>query len=117
MSEASHSLLRLDVERRDRAVVVHLAGSLGMVEAEPLRQQLERLAAEQVPRTVLDLGGLDFIGSAGLAAVVFGHLRNRHHQGVICLAHPRPAVREVLERTRLTCLFPVYESVDQALAH
>ena len=72
-------------------------------------------AAEHVPVIVLDLGQMDFICSLGLGAIITGHLKCRHHQGQIRLVNPTEQVRELLETTRLTKLFTVYETVEQAL--
>jgi len=109
------SSLEIQVERRGPNAVVTLRGSAGMVEAEQLRRQLESLSAQQVVITVLDAGGLEFIGSAGLAAIVHGHLKNRHHGGQIRFVAPPPAVLDVLERTRFTQLFSIHSSVQDAL--
>ena len=107
--------LRVEFRRRGRYAVIRLRGSAGMAESALLRTQLEALAGEKVPVIVLDLSGLEFIGSAGLAAIVHGHLKSREHHGQIRLAAPQPAVLEVIKRTRLTVLFPVYASVEQAV--
>ena len=80
-----------------------------------MRLKLEELAAQRKPVLVLDMADLEFICSLGLGAIISGHLKSRHHQGQIRLVNPQPAVRDVLEKTRLTSLFPIYASVDQAL--
>ena len=64
---------------------------------------------------MLDLHEMDFICSLGLGAIINGHLKSRHHQGQIRLVGPVPPVRELLETTRLTKLFGIYDSVEQAL--
>ncbi len=106
MSEAPKRLT-LDVRRGGGKVVVRVEGSAGISEAEEMRSELERLADEQIDVIVLDLEAMDFICSAGLAAIIAAHLRCRHHQGRIQLVNPQPAVRELLETTRLTKLFPI----------
>jgi len=107
--------LRLKVARQDDAAVVKVAGSVSLSEADRLRERLEKLAAEQCPLIVLDLSDMDFICSLGLGAIISGHLKCRHHRGQIRLAGPSDQVRELLETTRLTKLFEVYDSVDAAL--
>ena len=73
------------------------------------------LADSRIPVIVLDLTEMDFICSAGLAAIISAHLHSRHHRGQIKLVNPQPAVKDLLELTRLTKLFPVHETLDQAL--
>ena len=107
--------LRAVIRRLDQVTLVALCGSAGMAEAQDLRGELESLADEEAPVIVLDLQGLDFIGSPGLAAIIFCHLKECRHHGQIRLVAPQPAVLEVFERIRLTELFPVYASVEEAM--
>jgi anti-sigma B factor antagonist len=108
---------RVEVKKRGHNAVIKLYGSAGIYECDKIRKPLEELAAQKVPVTVLDLSEMDFIGSAGLSAVVCGHIRNRHHHGQIRLVAPQQGVLEVLQMTCLTKIFPIYSSVDQALAY
>ena len=115
MASSPSRPLELHVDRRAAAAVVHVRGSVSMDEADHLRRQIELLAGEQVPVIVLDLSQMDFICSLGLGAIIAGHVRCRHHHGQIKLVAPSRPVRDLLETTRLTKLFPIYDSVEQAL--
>ena len=110
----SDTSLKLDIRQDGPVAVVHLAGSAGMNEAESMRIELEELASGKVPVIILDLSNLSFICSLGLGAIISGHLRCRHHKGQIRLVNPQPAVQKLLETTRLTKLFPIYATVEQA---
>lgn len=115
MTPIEHKPFVLTVQRRDRSVVLKISGSVSITEAEPLREKLEELIAEKVPVIVLDLSEMDFICSMGLGAMISAHLKCRHHCGQIKLVNPTPAVQELLETTRLTKLFGVYDTVEEAL--
>ena len=116
MSTSSNKPLKLEVSREADSAVVTISGSASMAEANRLRETLEQLAAEEVRVIVLDLRKMDFICSLGLGAIINGHLKCRHHQGQIRLVGPVPPVRELLETTRLTKLFGIYDTLDEALA-
>jgi len=116
MPDASHKRLSLEARDLAHATVLRVSGSADMAAAEELREGLQGLVDRQVPLIVIDLSELEFIGSMGLGAIVWGHLRSRHHQGEIRLVSPRPAVRQMLEITCLTKVFPIYETVEQAVA-
>jgi anti-anti-sigma factor len=81
-----------------------------------LRDRLVELTDPATRRLVLDLADLEFINSMGLGGIVAAHLRLRNADGEIHLAAPRPAIRNMLDVTRLTKLFPVHDSVAIALA-
>ena len=108
-------LLTLDVQTGPAATIVRVCGSAGMREAEHMRSVLEELNASRPPVIVLDLSRMDFICSMGLGAIIQGHLRSRHHSGQIRLVNPQPAVMELLETTRLTKLFQIFATVQEAV--
>jgi anti-sigma B factor antagonist len=108
--------LRVTLRRFPHVAVVKLCGSAEMGEIGSLRKLLGTVAEEHVQTLVLDLSDLSFIGSPGIAAIVCCHLRMRRYHGQIRIAGPQPEVLDVLERIRLTDLFGVYASVEQALA-
>jgi len=97
--------LEIDVERRGEAVICKLAGSATMDVCHLLNDRL----------LVLDLGDLEFICSLGLGGLVATYLYARQHQGRVVVAAPHPAVRELLELTRLTTLMPIFATAEEAL--
>jgi anti-sigma B factor antagonist len=111
----SNKPMDLKVSRQGGAAVVHVRGAASMSEAERLRTTLEEVADQGLPVVVLELSKMEFICSMGLGAIISAHLRSRHHQGQIRLVNPTQSVRELLETTRLTKLFGIYESVQDAL--
>ncbi len=112
----SYKTLKLDVEQLDAGVVVRVVGSVSIQEAALLRDELTAIAAQKVPFIVLDLEQMDFICSSGLGAIILAHVRIHRHDGEIRIVNPQPAVRQVLETTRLTKLFPIFSSLAQATA-
>ena len=63
---------------------------------------------------IVDLAGLEFIDSSGVAALARGRKHARHAGGDLLLAAPRQQVLRVLALTRLIDAFAVYASVDEA---
>lgn len=108
--------LQFDVTRRDDAVVCRIAGSATMDTSHRFHEQLLEACPESAALMIVDLRELDFICSLGLGSLVASHLRVRKSGGWLRLVGPRPAVREMLEMTRLDLLMPVFASVDEACA-
>lgn len=106
----------MEVERREGVVVLRLAGSCTMDVASELGEAIKKLASETHRTIVLDMAALDFIESTGLGSIVAGYLRLRRHQGEIRLTAPSEAIMRLLELTRLTQLFEIYKTMDEALA-
>lgn len=115
MSPDLDNEFRLDVEDRGPAIIVRVIGSAGMNEAQRMRDEFLALVAKEPATIVVDLSETAFISSLGLGAIITAHLKSRHHNGQVCLVGPRPDVQKLLETTRLTKLFAIYPTIDQAL--
>ena len=107
--------LELQVERTGEAAIVHVRGDVSLYEVDRLRNELQALAAMKVRRIVLELSKMMFICSEGLGVIISAHIQCRHHQGRVDLVSPRATIRSLLTATRLTEMFPIYESVADAL--
>lgn len=107
--------LEIDVERRERLAVVRLSGSATMDVSERLKCSLFEVVETPVESIVLDLAGLDFLCSEGLGAIVATHTKCARRGGSVRLARPTEPIQELLDITKLTRLFPVYLSVDEAI--
>jgi anti-sigma B factor antagonist len=91
-------------------VVVALRGELDIAGAAAAPATV----AARKPEIVVDLAGLEFIDSSGVAALARGRQHARHAGGDVLLAAPRQQVLRVLALTRLIDAFPVYASVEEA---
>jgi anti-sigma B factor antagonist len=94
-------------------VVVVLRGELDLAGAAGVAAVLETVAA-RTPEIVVDLGGLEFIDSSGVAALACGRRHARRAGGDLLLAAPQQQVLRVLTLTRLVDAFPVHASVGEA---
>lgn len=109
--------IAVEVDRTDDdAVVLRVRGEIDLLTAnvlgERLREQLE--PANRV--LVLDLSGVSFLGSAGLAEIVSASQAGSDSGAQLLLVATNHAVLRPLEVTGLSALFTVYETVDAALA-
>jgi anti-sigma B factor antagonist len=107
----------VDVSTRDchGHVIVALRGELDVADAAGVAAALAVVAA-RAPEIIVDLAGLDFIDSSGVAALARGRKLARHAGGDLLLAAPQHQVLRVLALTRLIDVFPVHVSVDEAAA-
>jgi anti-sigma B factor antagonist len=80
-----------------------------------LQDELLGAVARGHTRILLDLGGVAFIDSMGLAAILTA-LKQMGDGGDLRLCAPRPEVRSVIELARLHRVVPVYDTLADALA-
>ncbi len=106
--------LTIRVDHDGGTAVVHLSGAATIDQADHLTAELRRIAAEPVQRIVLDLAELEFICSMGLGSLIVAHVITQRRKAQVVLAAPQPAIREILETTRLDRIFPVFTDVGSA---
>lgn len=105
----------MEISRPGPGSVVRLIGSVGMSEAESLRETLLELAQPGQQPLVVDLRETDFLSSMGLGALISAHQACRRHGGAVRLVRPSAEICQLLETTRLNKLFAVCDSVDEAM--
>jgi anti-sigma B factor antagonist len=105
--------VELSTREGDGKVVVVLRGELDVSEAAEVAASLRVVAASG--RTVIvDMEGLEFIDSSGLAALAHARHHARRAGFDLLLAAPQQQVVRMLCITRLIDVFTVHASVDQA---
>jgi len=109
-------MISVDLSTRecDGQVIVALRGVLDVADAVSVAAALTAVAARQRD-IIIDLAGLEFIDSSGVAALVRGRRQARYAGGELLLAAPQQQVLRVLTLTRLLDVFPVHASVAEAV--
>jgi anti-sigma B factor antagonist len=95
--------------------VVALRGELDLADAAVVAAELTEVAAREPGIIVVDLAGLKFIDSSGVAALARGRRRARQAGGELVLAAPQRNVMRVLAIIRLSEAFSVYATVEEAV--
>ncbi len=99
----------------DDVLVLEARGRITLgPETESLRTRLKNTAESGHKQIVLDLAGVDYIDSAGLGTLVAGAASVRRAGGELKLANLTYRVRDLMQITRLSTLFEVYDSLDKA---
>jgi anti-sigma B factor antagonist len=96
--------------------VVAVMGDVDASTAPQLRARLDELMAEGRENFVVDLDGVAFLDSSGLATLVHAFKRVRIGNGDLVLARLRPEVRSLFALTRLERVFAIWDDVDSAVA-
>ncbi|MCB0970616.1 MAG: STAS domain-containing protein [Acidimicrobiales bacterium] len=108
--------LRLDVSTQDGWSVVTVGGEIDVATAPRLREQLIALVNDGRYQIVVDLDAVDFIDSTGLGVLISGLKRVRTHDGRFALVCTEPRVLKVFEITGLLAVFPVHDTLEEAVA-
>ncbi|UBU16960.1 STAS domain-containing protein [Nonomuraea gerenzanensis] len=109
-------VLEMSRRRHGELVVVSLAGEMDVDNVSEVRKCLNEAAAAPEPRLVVDLSALTFIDTTGLGVLVRMLASLRDRNGTMALVAPDGQVLRRLRRTNLAPLFPIYDTLSQALA-
>ena len=102
-------------ESEDKGIpVIHLNGEIDLQWSPDLRKILQSKLRKKCRGLVLDLGGVTYIDSSGLATIV-EYLRDASDfKGKIALANLQGSVRTIFEMVRLNEVIPYFSSVAEA---
>ncbi len=100
----------------DDICVFQLEGEIDLHYAPALRALFAAKAKAHCRSLVVDLGEVSFIDSTGIS-VLLEYLRDASEfDGRFCVARPTEHVRTVFEIVQLRRAFPIFDTVDAALA-
>ena len=109
--------MNFKTEQRDSATIFRPNEKrLDSVIASDLKAEFLILAQPDVKTLVLDLSGVEYMDSAGLSALLLAQRQQNHHHGDMRIAGASEEVRSLLALTALDRVFPMYETVEEALA-
>jgi len=92
-------------------------GAIDLHVSPELRASLRTIIDEEKPkRLVVDLSGVPFIDSSGIAVLIGAMQSLEHEGGRFLLAGAQEGVRTILESARLDQYFRMYPDVDAAVA-
>jgi len=110
----AQSILITDIRKDGAITVVHLSGRFDAGSAPNVKVGLHELIEDGNTRLVINLANMEFIDSAGLGVLVSSLRRTAAEGGDLRLAEVPAFCRAIFELTRLTRVFDVTESEEQA---
>jgi anti-sigma B factor antagonist len=98
------------------ASILHVEGEIDLHGSPALREELHSFIDAKAPVLVVDLSGVKYIDSSGLATLVEYVRDCKPFGGKIALFGLQPKVKMVFELVRLNELFSITDTKDSALA-
>ena len=106
--------IELSRENVGEAVVFALGGSVDIYTSSELRGELKVALDEKAKKIVVDMAGVTFIDSSGLATLIEALQRIKTYEGSLALCNLTPAVHGVFELANLDSIFDI--QADRAAA-
>ena len=83
-------------------------------DTETVRNKVKNVIEAGHTRVILDLGGVTYIDSAGLSTLVACYISARKVGGQVKLLNLTKIVRDLLQITRLSTVFEIYDNLEAA---
>ena len=108
--------MNMDITEEDGVVKVGLVGRLDSPGVDAIETRLTGAVCARGARTVVDLSGVEFIGSLGLRMFITIARTLSRRNGKLILYAPQTFVAQVLETASLGDIIPVQPDAASALA-
>ncbi len=109
--------MEIQVRQQSETTIIDVTGDIDLYSSPQVRQTiLDTLNQKLGTRVLINLTGVKYIDSSGVASLVEGLQLSRKSQVRFALCGLNKAPRQVLELTRLIKVFDIFDSVEDALA-
>jgi anti-sigma B factor antagonist len=105
----------LKLDKAGDTVTVVVSGDIDMSSSTKMRDALAPLFQNTNKVVVVDLSGVSYIDSSGIATLVEGLQWSHSSKNKFRLAALTPGVKDVFEIARLLTVFEVFDTKEQAL--
>jgi len=108
--------IEINIDRNGACSVVHVEGDIDLKTSPELRAAILDLYEKRgQERVILDMAGVNYIDSSGVASLVEGLQEAKKRKARFILSALKDSPRHVLELTRLNKVFEITKTVDEAL--
>ncbi len=107
--------MNIQTRQAGRATVIAVFGKVDAMTAPAFETSVSDLIAEGQLCLAIDLGGVEYISSAGLRVILAAAKALKAKDGMLLLANARGPVQEVFEISGFGSVFNLYDSVEAAL--
>ena len=105
-----------DVRRKDKTVIVDAVGDIDLSRSQAFQQSLLVVLNEKPEALIVNLAGVPYMDSSGVASLVKLLSRSRKGGFKLALVGLQDRVRSVFEITRLDNVFEIYPTEEEAMA-
>ncbi len=96
--------------------ILALEGDIDMHRSPEVKEMLEPLITQKIPRILVDFSSVNYIDSSGLATMIETLQRIQSYGGKFAIFGLRESVRAVFEIARLDQIFKVFSDEAAAVA-
>ncbi|MBV9002507.1 MAG: STAS domain-containing protein, partial [Solirubrobacterales bacterium] len=104
-----------EVRSQGKATIITVSGELDLASSPALQEELDRVAASETQRLIIDLRALDFMDSTGLSVLVRAHQRAEEQGRELAMVKGPQQVQRLLSLTGVADRLTVADSPEELL--
>jgi len=108
--------MEFQTSKEGNAIVIKVSGRMDAVTAPEFESECDSRLEKGERFFVVDLGGLEYISSAGLRSILSTAKKLKAAQGSIHFCNLSGMVQEVFTISGFSTMFPVHGTLEEALA-
>lgn len=106
--------LQTTAQRIDGGFLAKLVGEVNFNNSSKLRKQLLDILQNKPAKLVIDLSGVGYMDSSGVATLVEALQAQRQRQAALVLCGLQPRVKGIFEIARLDAVFKIVDTLEAA---
>jgi anti-anti-sigma factor len=108
--------MEIQSQQLPNAVVIAVSGRMDAENAHEFQKACETWIGRGATHLLLDLSNLQYVSSMGLSSFLAVAKQIQEKSGSVILCRLQGLPKQVFEMTRIIGLFPVFDTMDAALA-
>jgi anti-sigma B factor antagonist len=108
--------VEVHISNHQDAAVIEVRGEVDLYTSPQVREAIVGVTKRRTPTVIVDLTGVSYMDSSGVATLVEGLQFCRGYGGAFRLAGLGETVRQVFRFAKLDTVFEIYPSAGEALA-
>jgi len=107
--------VNISIENKDEISIVRVNGEITFSTSGDLRKKLLELVDKGSKKIILNIGGVDYIDSSGMATMVEILQKVKSKSGHLVLCKVKDKVKDILEMVKLKDLFEMFDTEEEAI--
>ena len=109
--------MKISQKQNNDITIFNVDGDVDINSSPDMREAFEDIANTKVMKVVVNLSGVPYVDSSGLATLVEMLKKTRSYGGKLHLASLAPKVKSLFEITKLEKLFDIFDTEEEAIAN
>jgi anti-sigma B factor antagonist len=108
-------MLKIQTKSVHDAIIINIQGDVDLYSSPQVRKTIIDLVHKKKPALLVNLEGVSYMDSSGVATLVEGLQKIKKYDGNLYIYNLQGAVRDVFELSRLDKVFSIYENEQEAI--